>query len=92
MFFDNINDFGANCKVHIGDKFDEHILQHSQYQEEMTELRNIIEREQEKALRLDLDRTQAMEGRLHVEKQLDNIQETLEQVCGCIRASDNYVL
>lgn len=39
-----------------------------------------MEREQEKVLRLDSERTQAMEGRLHVEKQLDNIQETLEQV------------
>ena len=47
----------------------------------MIELRNSLEREQEKVLRLELDRTQAMEGRLHVEKQLDNIQETLEQVC-----------
>ena len=44
------------------------------------DMKNLLEKEQEKTLRLELERAQAEEGRLHVERQLAALQETLDQV------------
>ena len=44
------------------------------------DMKNLLEKEQEKTLRLELEKTQAEEGRLHVERQLAALQETLDQV------------
>jgi len=55
-------------------------LQKDRYRSEIDDLKESLEMEVEKSVRLQVQRDQANEGRKHLEDQLASLQQTLDQV------------